>query len=228
MRLPEATYAILPPESAPPEQRAEAVLAALRGYRAVVIGPGLGQAPETLPLLERVFAGIAALPDQQRPRLLVDADGLNNLATLERWWERLPADTVITPHPGEMTRLRGGEAVSGGGFDRLPVTREAALKWRLVVVLKGATTLVGEPAGRIRMHWPGNPALATAGTGDVLSGVIGGLLAQGLSPFDAASAGVYLHARAGFRLSTRLGDAGTLASDLLPDLPLTLQQLKRY
>jgi hydroxyethylthiazole kinase-like uncharacterized protein yjeF len=224
--LPEATYAILPAEDTPPEQRADAFLAALDGYRAVVMGPGLGQAPQTLPFIERVLAGLDALPEAQRPRLLVDADGLNNLARLSEWWRRLPAHTVITPHPGEMTRLLGGQAVSGGGFDRLPITREAARAWNLTLVLKGATTLVGVPDGRTRLHWPGNPALATAGTGDVLSGAIGGLLAQGLAPYDAASLGVYLHARAGFLVSGRLGNAGTLAGDLLPELPLAIKHLR--
>lgn len=225
--LPEATYAILPPDDAPPQARAEAFLAALPGYAAVVLGPGLGQSAATLAFVEHVLAGMTALAEDQQPALLVDADGLNNLAKLERWWERLPAGTIITPHPGEMARLRGGETVSGGGPDRLPVVREAAAAWRTITVLKGAATLVAAPGGTTRLHWPGNPALATAGTGDVLSGAIGGLLAQGLAPFDAASVGVYLHALAGFRVSARLGDAGTLAGDLLPELPLAIKQLKR-
>jgi len=225
--LPEATYAILPPESAAPQARAEALLAALAGYRALVLGPGLGQAPQTLAFVERMLAGLTALAADQRPALLVDADGLNNLARLERWWERLPAETIVTPHPGEMARLRGGQPVSGGGFDRLAVARETAAAWGTITVLKGAATLVAAPDGMVRLHWPGNPALATAGTGDVLSGVIGGLLAQGLAPFAAASAGVYLHARAGFLVAHRLGDAGVLASDLLPELPPALRQLKR-
>lgn len=225
--LPEATYAILPPDVVPPEQRADTFLAELGGYRAVVIGPGLGHAPPTLTFLERVLAGISAIPEAERPRLLIDADGLNNLAKLPEWWRRLPAHSVITPHPGEMGRLLGGQPVSGGGFDRLPITRESARAWNLTLVLKGATTLIGEPSGRMRLHWPGNPALATAGTGDVLSGTIGGLLAQGLAPYDAASLGVYLHARAGFLVSERLGEAGALAGDLLPELPRAIMLLRR-
>jgi NAD(P)H-hydrate epimerase len=226
MRLPEITYALLPPESAPPEERADAVLSALAGYTALVIGPGLGQSDATCAMLERVLTGITAIPDTQRPRLIVDADGLNNLAQLERWWQRLPADTVITPHPGEMARLRGGEKVSGGEIDRLAVVRDCAKAWNLVVVLKGAATLIAAPDGRTRVNWPGNAAMATAGTGDVLSGTVGGLLAQGMAPFDAASAAVYLHSRAGLLVSERTGDAGLLAGDLLPQLPVALKQLK--
>jgi NAD(P)H-hydrate epimerase len=224
--LHEVTYALLPPLDAAPEERAESLLNALGGYRALVVGPGLGQAESTRAFLARVFSGLRALPDDHHPRLLVDADGLNNLARLDRWWELLPAGTVLTPHPGEMARLRGGASVSGGDIDRLEVVRTSAAEWGHVVALKGACTLIAEPGGGMRINWPPNPALATAGTGDVLSGTIGGLLAQDMAPFDAASAGVYLHGRAGLLVSARLGDAGLLASDLVPELPLALQETK--
>jgi hydroxyethylthiazole kinase-like uncharacterized protein yjeF len=224
--LPEATYHLLPPESADPAARTRAILDGLAGYHALVVGPGLGQSDTTRGLLDALFAGLKALPDAERPRLLVDADGLNTLAHLEQWWERLPAGTVITPHPGEMARLRGGAKVSGGGPDRLPVAREAARAWNLVVALKGANTVIAAPDGGTRMSWPGNAALATGGTGDVLAGAIGGLLAQGLDPYDAAGAGVYVHSQAGFLVSGRIGDAGLLAGDLLDALPLALKQTK--
>ncbi|MGZ6322267.1 MAG: NAD(P)H-hydrate dehydratase, partial [Ktedonobacterales bacterium] len=170
--------------------------------------------------------GVKALPDGKRLRLIVDADGLNHLAKVERFWEHLPPYTVITPHPGEMTRLRGGQRVSGGEADRLDVVRQAARDWNLVVVLKGAATLIGAPDGRLRINWSGNPALASAGTGDVLSGATGGLLAQGLDPYDAANAAVYLHSRAGALVRDHIGDAGLLAGDLLDQLPLALKETK--
>ena len=225
-KLTEATYHLLPPDDADPQQRAQSLLDGLHGYRALVVGPGLGQSAGTLPFLEALFAGVKALPDDERPRLIVDADGLNALAKMNRWEEKLPARTVLTPHPGEMARLRGGASVSGGAADRLAVAQEAARAWGHVVVLKGAATLIAEPEGRLRINWPGNPALATAGTGDVLSGTVGGLLAQGVEPFDAATAAVYLHGRAGLRVSDRIGDAGLLAGDLLPELPLAIKQAK--
>jgi len=224
--LHEATYHLLPPPGAAPAERAKGLLDGLGGYSALVVGPGLGQSDDTRAFLAAVFDGVRALPEADRPRLLVDADGLNNLAQLEQWWGRLPARSVLTPHPGEMARLRGGARVSGGGPDRLGVARQAARDWGHVVVLKGACTLVAEPGGALRVNWPPNPALATAGTGDVLAGAIGGLLAQGMAPFDAASAGVYLHGRAGLHVAARLGDAGLLAGDLLPELPLALQEAK--
>ncbi len=225
--LPEATYALLPPDSSSPQERARTLLDHLNGYHALIVGPGLGQSDATHTLLGLLFEGLRALPESERPRLIVDADGLNDLARSERWWELLPARTVLTPHPGEMSRLLGGAKVSGGGPDRLEVARNSARAWGHVLVLKGASTLIAAPDGAtLRINWPGNPALATAGTGDVLSGTVGGLLAQGLEPFDAASAAVYLHSRAGLRVSKRLGDAGLLAGDLLPELPLALRGLK--
>ncbi len=225
MLVPEATYALLT-EDASPEQRADALLGELRGRQAAIIGPGLGHEEPTGTFLLRLLDGICALGDGERPRLVVDADGLNLLAREPRWWERLPAGTVLTPHPGEMARLRGGEPVSGGGPDRLQVARESARAWGHVVVLKGACTLIASPGGSLRANWPPNPALASAGTGDVLAGTIGGLLAQGVEPFAAASVGVYVHSRAGLRVRARLGDAGLLAGDLLPELPLALRAIK--
>jgi NAD(P)H-hydrate epimerase len=224
--LPEATYHPLPGPDAAPEERARALLDGLAGYRALVVGPGLGQDDATRTYLEHVFAGLLARPEDERPRLIVDADGLNNLAQMDDWPAKLPPRTVITPHPGEMGRLLGGEKVSGGGPDRIEIARSSARDWRLIVVLKGACTLVAAPDGPLRANWPPNPALATAGSGDVLSGVVGGLLAQGMEPLEAASAAVYLHSRAGLLVSERIGDAGLLAADLLPELPIALKQVK--
>jgi ADP-dependent NAD(P)H-hydrate dehydratase / NAD(P)H-hydrate epimerase len=218
-KLSEATFHLLPPENEGPESRAGSLLAALSGYAALVIGPGLGQAPATGAFLQAIFAGLRQIAAESRPRLVVDADGLNYLATTEHWWDQLPEETVITPHPGEMARLQKGAAVTGGGIDRLDMSRRAARGWNLTLVLKGAHTLIAEPGGSLSITAPANPALATAGTGDVLAGTIGGLLAQGLAPYDAARAGVYLHSRAGLRVAMSLGDSGLLASDLLPELP---------
>lgn len=223
VKLSETTFRILPPPDAPADERARALLAGLEGYAALLVGPGLGQADGTRDFVLAVLDGVRKLPEERRPRVVVDADGLNNLAGVDSWWERLPARTVITPHPGEMARLRGGKRVSGGGADRFEVAREMAARWGTVTVLKGACTLVADPAGALRVNWPPNPALATAGTGDVLAGMAAGLLAQGVDPLDAASAAVYLHGRAGLAVSEQLGDAGLLAGDLLPEIPVALR-----
>ncbi|HEU0027585.1 MAG TPA: NAD(P)H-hydrate dehydratase [Ktedonobacterales bacterium] len=224
--LPETTYHLLPADDADPAERARALLDGLRGYRALVVGPGLSQSPAVSAFLMAVFAGVRALDEAERPRLVVDADGLNALAKEFDWPRLLPPESVLTPHPGEISRLLGGEEVSGGGMDRLSVTPRAAGAWGHVVALKGGCTVIAAPDGRARINWPPNPALATAGTGDVLAGVTGALLAQGLPPFDAASLGVYLHGQAGLRVAARLGAAGAVAGDLPNELPLAIRETR--
>lgn len=227
----EATFVILPPEEEHSLKRVDLLMEELKGYRSLLIGPGLGQSPSTRENILHLLEHLRALPDEQRPRLVIDADGLNNLSALERWWTLLPAETVITPHPGEMGRLCHGLQVSGGSLERLALARQKAREWQVTLVLKGACTLVthADAAGttRTRINWKANPALATAGTGDVLAGVLAGLLAQGVAPFDAASAAVYVHATAGERVSQQIGAAGLLASDLLPEIPRTLPGLSQ-
>lgn len=217
--LHEATFVLLPEESAGSFERAKTLMDALAGYHALLMGPGLGQSPYIREVLLEVLEALRAMPDEKRPHLIVDADGLNNLSTLERWWTLLPQGTVITPHPGEMGRLCQGLKVSGGDIDRLELVRRKASEWQVTLVLKGACTLIAQFDGRTRINGCANPALATAGTGDVLAGMIAGLLAQKLEPFDAASAAVYLHTKAADRVSGHIGHAGLLASDLLPELP---------
>src|SRR6266568_4526049 len=221
----EATFVLLPDENAESFERSSELLDHLRGYRSLLIGPGLGQSASIREVILQILEQLRAMPDEQRPRLVIDADGLNNLSALERWWTLLPAGTVITPHPGEMGRLCNGLKVSGGNVDRLELARSKAMEWRVTLVLKGACTIIAEPDGHIRINWLANPALATAGTGDALAGMIAGLLAQKITPFDAASAGVYLHTAAAELVSAEIGYAGLLASDLLPKIPRAMMRL---
>jgi NAD(P)H-hydrate epimerase len=227
----EATFVVLPPETESSLKRVDLLMEAMKGYRSLLVGPGLGQSPSMRESILHLLERLRALPDEQRPRLVVDADGLNNLSALERWWTLLPPDTVITPHPGEMGRLCHGLQVSGGSLQRLELARQKAREWQVTLVLKGACTIVAraDPAAVVqtRINWQANPAMATAGTGDVLAGMIAGLLAQGASPFDAASTAVYVHATAGEHLSQQIGEAGLLASDLLPEIPRTLLNLSQ-
>jgi NAD(P)H-hydrate epimerase len=171
----------------------------------LAVGPGLGQ--------DEWGRGLwnAAL-DAGKP-LVLDADGLNLLAAAPR---DLPSACVLTPHPGEAARLLQ-TATSEIQSDRFAAARAVAQKYRAVVVLKGAGSLVADPGGQLAVCPWGNPGMATGGTGDVLTGVIAGLLAQGLGPWDAACVGVGLHARAG-DLAARAGERGLLASDLFPYL----------
>ncbi|MGZ6366422.1 MAG: NAD(P)H-hydrate dehydratase [Ktedonobacteraceae bacterium] len=223
--LHEATFVILPDEGAESFERSSTLLDHLEGYRSLLIGPGLGQSPSIREAILQILEHLRAMPDDQRPRLVIDADGLNNLSAMERWWTLLPADTVITPHPGEMGRLCNGLKVSGGNVDRLELARSKTIEWQVTLVLKGACTIIAEPSGRTRINWLANPALATAGTGDVLAGLVVGLLAQHVSSFDAASAAVYLHTAAAELVSAEIGYAGLLASDLLPKIPRAMMRL---
>jgi ADP-dependent NAD(P)H-hydrate dehydratase / NAD(P)H-hydrate epimerase len=223
--LHEATFVLLPDEHAESFERSSTLMDHLEGYRSLLIGPGLGQSSSIREVILQVLEQLRAMPDEQRPHVVIDADGLNNLSALERWWTLLPAGTVITPHPGEMGRLCNGVKVSGGNVDRLDLARSKAQEWQVTLVLKGACTIIAEPDGHTRINWLANPALATAGTGDVLAGLLAGLLAQHVRPFDAASAAVYLHTAAAELVSAEIGHAGLLASDLLAKIPRAMMRL---
>jgi NAD(P)H-hydrate epimerase len=137
----------------------------------------------------------------------------------------MKAPAVVTPHPGEMSRL-SGRPVPEIQADRLGCAVGRAQEWRKTVVLKGAHTVVASPDGRASLSPFANPAMATAGTGDVLAGAVAGFLAQGLQPFEAAVCGVYVHAAAAEEARQDRGDAGLMAGDLLPLLPRAMKELK--
>jgi ADP-dependent NAD(P)H-hydrate dehydratase / NAD(P)H-hydrate epimerase len=193
-----------------------------REYNVLLLGCGLGQDPATVRFIRDTLIGKNR---PKRPSTVIDADALNALAGVAGWWAYMPDDAVITPHPGEMARLAGMK-VEEVQADREGIAKKMAAKWKKTIVLKGAYTLVASPDERVKISSSANPGLATAGTGDVLAGVIAGLLAQGLSLYDAAVGGVYIHALAGEMVKSRLGDAGMIASDLLPELPLAIKSLK--
>jgi hydroxyethylthiazole kinase-like uncharacterized protein yjeF len=178
---------------------------------ALVLGPGIGRRPGAVDLV-RDLAASAEIP------LLLDADGLNAHAERLRSLATRPAATVLTPHAGELGRLLGRES-SEVERHRLAYAREAASLAQAIVVLKGDDTIVAEPSGRAAVSRGGAAALATAGTGDVLSGVIGAFLAKRMDPFEAACAGVLVHARAGQLASRSIGPEGVIARDVIEALP---------
>jgi len=222
-KLTEVTYLPLP-ESYPGIISSEAsrlIHHELGQYNVLLLGCGLGQSPSALKFIKSMLLNLRGA----LPALVLDADALNNMAKIPKWWQQLPKDVILTPHPGEMARL-AGVSVDEVQSDRLAMAEKVALNWRKIVVLKGAYTVIATPEGQSRISPVANPGLASAGTGDVLSGAIAGLLAQGLSPFDAAALGVYLHGKAGEMIKARVGDTGMIATDLLPTLPLVIKQLK--
>jgi hydroxyethylthiazole kinase-like uncharacterized protein yjeF len=236
-QLPEATWLILPQEMGVIARGAAEVLR--ENYDttdALAVGPGLGLERETEEFVRR-WAGAtpanrgqigfvtvpAAEPappqaEAKMPPTVVDADGLKLLARLDGWWKLLPRATVLTPHPGEMAILTG-LTTSAVEADRIGTAQKFAAEWGQVVVLKGAFTIIAAPDGRTVVEPFATAALARAGTGDVLTGAIAGLLAQGLAPFDAAVAAAYLHGYAGELVARALGTtAGVLASDIVEGL----------
>ena len=217
-RSPEPTYLPLPESGV---DAARIVLEAASGYDAVLIGCGLGQAPETAAMARELLLSGGL----DRP-LVIDADGLNVLARLdENWGRMIDGVAVLTPHAGEMARLLG-RSIDDVQADRLSTAMDSARAWGHVVVLKGAHTIVASPDGEGAVSPFANPGLATAGTGDVLAGAIAGLLSQGVAPFEAAVLGVYLHGAAGERVKRSLGTSGVIASDLLPELPRAIKGIR--
>ncbi len=216
--LPDGTTGSLGPPAAAP------LLAAAESYDAVLIGPGLGRAPGVDEFVAIIVRGLATGSEQPRA-VVVDADALNALAGTAIWSELAPGRCILTPHPGEMARLVGC-SVAEVQARRVPIAREAAQRWQQIVVLKGAPTVVAAPDGLVTVLPFANPALATAGTGDVLAGTIVGLLAQGVTPHAAARLGVWLHGTAGERVRAQRGVAGAAASDLLPQLPAAIHHLR--
>ncbi len=148
----------------------------------------------------------------------MDADGLNCLAGHTEVFKLTSAPLVLTPHPGEMGRLTENTAAQIQKR-RLEITEKAAKDWGVVLLLKGASTIVAAPDSRVYINTTGNPGMATGGAGDVLTGIIAGLIAQGLSPFDAAGAGAYLHGLAGDLAAGQKGCRGLVAGDILDYLP---------
>ncbi len=184
-------------------------------YTAVVCGPGLGN---QLPLLQLV------LKKAQSP-ILLDADALNLLAKTPKLWAFIQQPLVITPHPGEMSRL-AGKGVEQVQTARIQTALDFAQQHPSVVVLKGAHTVIGDENGHVT-HCPvGNPGMATAGSGDVLSGIIGALLARGLDPWDAATAGTFLHGLAGDFAAAVHGEDALIATDIIANIGKAISDLK--
>ncbi len=193
-----------------------AVLDFLKRADGLLIGPGLSQHKETQDLIRRVLAH-SSLP------LVIDADGLNALAGHLHILKTIPSPAVLTPHPKEMARLLG-ERVSVVLKDRKKVAKDFALGYNMTLVLKGHKTLVVSPGKKLYVNTTGNPGMATAGTGDVLAGMVASFLVQGLKPHEAASYAVYFHGLAGDLAAREKTQPGMIASDIIEYLPKALNR----
>jgi NAD(P)H-hydrate epimerase len=219
--LAEAIYAPLPHHAGAIAATAVPVLRGrLAGVKAVLIGPGLSHGEATAVFLKDLLAEAETLPP-----LVLDADALNILAGEPDWWRLLPPNSILTPHPGEMARLMG-TTTEEVQTNRLDAAAKMASRWEQIVLLKGAHTVIAAPHGRVMIMPFANPALAKAGSGDVLAGVITGLRAQGLAPFEAAVAGAYLHGLAGELARRDIGAAAVTAGDLVAYLPAAIRAVR--
>lgn len=224
--LPEATYPLVQDEAVFSPATVDLLLNGRRAD-ALLVGPGISE--EAGAFMDALLAHADALPP-----LVVDADGLNLLATLPNWAQKLPPNSILTPHPGEMARLMGVPLADLLTQDRVMVAQAMAQKWGHTVLLKGAYTVIAAADGRVTLLPFANPLLGVAGSGDVLAGAIVGLLAgqgrggageRGSGGWDVAVLAAYLHGLAGDSMAEQLGDAGLLASELADALPLARKQL---
>ena len=194
------------------------ILTLMEGKRALAIGPGLSTHPETSELVRELVSTV-------RVPMVVDADGINALAPKLETLAKAAAPLILTPHPGELARLLGISR-DEVAQNRMLIAQKVATSFRVHLVLKGGRTLVVDPDGQVAINMTGNPGMATGGTGDVLTGLIAGLLAQGVNPGLAARAGVYLHGLAGDLAAEAVGQEAMLASDLMAQVPDAIRRLK--
>jgi ADP-dependent NAD(P)H-hydrate dehydratase / NAD(P)H-hydrate epimerase len=243
--FPEATWVLLPNEMGVISSGAADVLMKnLERATALLVGPGLGLEDTTRDFIANLLNGTMEKPAHGRmgflqekgdktdqkagslPSMVFDADGLRLLAKLTDWSKLLPTPAILTPHPGEMSALTG-LSIDEIQKDRLTVARKFAQEWGHVVVLKGAFSVIAAPDGRTTTIPVASPALARAGTGDVLAGIITGLRAQGVEAYDAARAGAWIHAQAGLAAAEFLGSAGAvMAGDVLEAIPDVISDLE--
>ena len=196
-----------------------ALIKLLAGHEALVLGPGLGKNKDTGKLVKRLLLNL-------KVPVVLDADGLNLIAGARDILTKASCKIVITPHPGEMARLTG---LSIGAVQRNRIDTALAFskKYKVVTVLKGARTVIAFPDDRAFVNSTGNPGMATAGAGDVLSGVIGSLLARGITPEKAAVAGVFIHGLAGDLAAEEKGEYGLIASDIVEKLPYAISSVRK-
>ena len=201
-------------------QAKKILIDASSGKSALAIGPGLSQDPETVQLVQHLISEVT-LP------MVIDADGINAIALDLSILKQKKDELILTPHPGEMGRLIGLSA-SEVQKDRFNIAARFAEEWGITLVLKGSHTVIASPEGLLYINITGNSGMATAGIGDVLTGMIAGFLAQAIKPLNAAVLGIALHGSAGDLAAEQHGEASLLASDLIAKIPTALmKQLRR-
>jgi NAD(P)H-hydrate epimerase len=189
----------------------------LKPFSAIGIGPGIGQASETAACFSRLI-------QTAKEPLVIDADGLNILATEQTLWAHLPKGSILTPHPGEFRRLAGQWS---NDYHKIELQKALSKKFGIILVLKGAYTCISDPDGRLFFNSTGNSGMATAGSGDTLTGILTGLMAQGYASLDAAILGVYLHGLAGDLALKDQSESSMIASDIIEHLGQAFKQIEK-
>lgn len=244
-QIPEAVWLVLNDEGGViSETAAELVEAQLKKINALLIGPGIGRVDTTFRFLDAIMFSPKVGSKNRRvgflveetntekterrlPAIVLDADGLRWLAEREGWAEKIQTNLVLTPHPGEMAALTG-LTVEEIQNERMGIAALYAKKWKQVVVLKGALTVIAAPDGRLAVIPVASSALAKAGSGDVLSGMIASLIGQGMGEFEAASVAAWIHARAGLEAADQLGsEVSVLASDIIHSIANVFAELNK-
>jgi hydroxyethylthiazole kinase-like uncharacterized protein yjeF len=241
-QLPESTWILLPHEMGViSPDAAKVVHENIKRATAILVGPGVGLEDPTMEFMLRLLTesnpkdhgdmgfiqpeAKRTLPEFSQKPMIIDADGLKLMSKIKGWNELLSQPAVLTPHPGEMAVLTGltVEEVQG---NRLEIAEKYSKQWGHIVVLKGAFTIIASPDGQIAVVPIATAALARAGTGDVLAGLIVGLRAQGVNAFESACAGAWIHASAGILAAKRMGNtASVIASDVLNAVPQVISDL---
>jgi NAD(P)H-hydrate epimerase len=195
----------------------------LDGKNALIVGPGIGVTDDTKRLIEWLISDAC---DRDRP-MLIDADGLNALAAIGcESLRRARGATVLTPHPGEASRLLG-VTTTAINDDRVSAARTLAERTGACVLIKGSRSVIASPDGDVFVNSTGNPGMSTPGMGDALSGIVGAMLGQHMRPLDALAVGVFLHGYAADRVAARMGRVGYIAGDLIDELPMALEALTK-
>ena len=221
VHVPECGYEIMQiavPEAMVSIDESERFISWLPGhldYDVIGIGPGIDTREETARLLEELL-------NQYQQPLVIDADGLNLISQHKHFLEKIPPKSILTPHPKEFERMAGSW---DNDYQRLDLQREFSRENNVLVVFKGAYTTISTPDGLIFFNSTGNPGMATAGSGDVLTGIITSLLGQGYTPEEAATIGVYLHGLAGDLAADEKGVASLIAGDIVDFLPEAFQKV---
>lgn len=219
--VPKCGYAIVQiavPEAMTTVDQAESCFSVapnIDGYSAIGIGPGLGQSAETIKALRNLLENV------DRP-IVVDADGINIIAADSSILHLLPANSILTPHPGELQRIIGNWK---NDFDKLEKVKDLASQTNCIIIIKGAYSAIVSPTGQVCFNATGNPGMATGGSGDVLTGILTGLLAQQINPLDVAIIGVYVHGLAGDLAKFDVGQVALNASDIINHLSQAFKQV---